>query len=168
MRTARSFSSGGYRFVVGFFSMTPSSLPRYGASGIPRPIHIAHTDPLDPSGALPIAPYDSDASRWKTLAWVDRRTGLPIRVTTDALDGELRPGFVRVKTYGDTLREYLTNPEAKSLGPDSAPVRADTVGLLRRRPVTGIQPIRRIGKEANHLDERTWGLDTDASQYLTE
>jgi hypothetical protein len=89
-------------------------------------------------------------------------------VTTDALDGDLRPGFVRVKTYGDTLRDYLANPEAKSLGPGGEPVRADSVGLLRRRPVSGIQPIRRIGKEANHLDERTWGLETDASRYLTE
>src|ERR1019366_8488498 len=39
MRTARSFSSGGYRFGGGFFSMTPSSLPRYEASGDPRPVH---------------------------------------------------------------------------------------------------------------------------------
>ena len=38
IRTARSFSSGGYRFAVAFFSVTPSSLPRYGASGDPRPV----------------------------------------------------------------------------------------------------------------------------------
>jgi len=38
MRTARSFSSDGYRFDVAFFSMTPSSFPRYRASGDPRPI----------------------------------------------------------------------------------------------------------------------------------
>jgi hypothetical protein len=38
IRTARSFSSGGYRFDVAFFSMTPSSLPRYGASKNPRPV----------------------------------------------------------------------------------------------------------------------------------
>src|SRR5450759_5937635 len=42
MRTARSFSSGGYRFDdVCFLSMTPYSLPRYGASGDPRPVQIA-------------------------------------------------------------------------------------------------------------------------------
>ena len=29
-----SFSSGGYRFDVAFFSMTPSSLPRYGATTV--------------------------------------------------------------------------------------------------------------------------------------
>jgi putative hydrolase of the HAD superfamily len=32
--------------VVGFFSMTPSSLPRYGASRIPRPIHNAYLSSL--------------------------------------------------------------------------------------------------------------------------
>jgi hypothetical protein len=31
--------TGGYRFDVAFFSMTPSSLPRYRASGDPRPVH---------------------------------------------------------------------------------------------------------------------------------
>src|SRR5664280_2635574 len=37
--TARSFNSGGYLFDVGrFSSMTPSSLPRYGVSGDPRPV----------------------------------------------------------------------------------------------------------------------------------
>jgi len=40
IRTARSFNSGGYRFDDARLSMTPSSLPRYGVSGIPRPVHI--------------------------------------------------------------------------------------------------------------------------------
>jgi hypothetical protein len=40
MRTARSFGSSGYLAVV-FFSMTPCSLPRYEASGHPRPVHLA-------------------------------------------------------------------------------------------------------------------------------
>jgi hypothetical protein len=129
---------------------------------------IAHTDPLDPSGALPIAPYNSDASRWQILAWVDRRTGLPIRVTTDPLDGDLRPGFVRVKTYGDTLRDYLVHPESKSLGPKGESTGADTRGVLRCRSVMGIRPVRYIGKEANHLGERLSGLETDPFDYVTE
>ena len=37
IRTALCFSSGGYRFAVAFFSMTPT-LPRFGTSGKPRPV----------------------------------------------------------------------------------------------------------------------------------
>ena len=55
MRTARSFSSGGYRFVVGLFSMTPSSLPRYEASRIPRPIHTGTPPSPSPPGSRSIS-----------------------------------------------------------------------------------------------------------------
>jgi hypothetical protein len=42
MRTARSFSSSGYRFwEPSPRGIAPSSLPRYGASKIPRPVQHA-------------------------------------------------------------------------------------------------------------------------------
>ncbi len=129
---------------------------------------LAHPDPLDPSGALPIAPYESDASKWSYLPWIDRRNGEPIEVTTQPLDGHLRPGVVRVRTYREVLAGYLTHPEAKSLGPDGEAVRRHTMGLLRRRPVQGVSPFQYIGKEGNRLEDRRSGLIAGPDEYRTE
>ena len=129
---------------------------------------LAHPDPLDPSGILPIAPYESNASRWDDLEWIDRRNGQRIGITTDALDGNERPGVVRVRTYGDVLASYLAHPEAKSLGPEGEPVGRRTVGVLGRRPVEAAPPLRYVGKEGNKLDDRISGLVGEPSDYRTE
>jgi len=129
---------------------------------------LAHPDPLDPSGALPIAPYEGDASRWGRLPWVDRRTGNPISVTVEPFDGNDRPGTVRVRTYRDVLVDYLGHPEAKSLAPDGTGGGSGTTGILRRRPVEGIPPVVRIGKEGNRLDDRLSGLVSGPEEYRTE
>jgi hypothetical protein len=129
---------------------------------------LAHPDPLDPSGALPIAPYESDASKWADLPWIDRRTGEPIRITTEPFDGTARPGIVRVRIYRDVLAAYLGHPESKSLGPNGEPVTRQTAGLLRRRGVDAIPPTVYIGKEANKLDERFNGLATGPEEYLAQ
>ena len=129
---------------------------------------LAHPDPLDPSGVLPVAPYEPHASKWTALAWVDRRTGEPVRVTTEPLDGTVRPGTVRVRTYGDVLNEYVRHPESKSLGPDGKPVGSRTAGLLQRRPVEALPPSVYIGKEGNKLDDRLSGLVTRPEDYRAE
>lgn len=129
---------------------------------------LAHPDPLDPSGALPIAPYERDTSKWAELPWSDRRNGESIAVTTEPLDGYVRSAVVRVQTYRDILAKYLSHPEAKSLGPDGKPVGCKTVGLLRRRPVEVLPPVRYIGKEGNRLDERITGLFTSQDEFQTE
>jgi hypothetical protein len=129
---------------------------------------LAHPDPLDQSSALPIAPFESDASKWGALRWIDRRTGGPIAITIDPFDGNERPGMVRVRTYRDVLINYVGHPEAKSLGPDGEPVSRQTVGLLHRRGLESVPPIRRIGKEANRLDDRVSGIVTDFDEYQTE
>ena len=126
---------------------------------------LAHPDPLDPSGALPVAPYESNPAKWADLDWIDRRTGQKVIVTTDPFDGTARPGVVRVRTYGDVVRAYLGRPEAKSLAPDGNPVTARTTGVLRRRSIEAAGPIVYVGKEGNRLDERLNGLVTDPSDY---
>ena len=74
------------------------------------------------------------------------------------------PGEVFVKTYRDVLADYRTHPEAKSLGPDGQPCHRQTVGLLSRRHVTPIPPLRHRGKEGNRIDEREAGVaDPDAT-----
>ncbi|MCU1358014.1 MAG: hypothetical protein JWM89_3432 [Acidimicrobiales bacterium] len=122
---------------------------------------IAHPDPLDPSSAQPIAPYDPDPANWTDLDWTDRRTGQPVRIRTKQADGTLRPGTVHVHTYRHLLARYHAHPEAKALAPDGGPVRPETTGLLRRRPVQAIQPVTYIGKEANDLEQRATGTSTD-------
>ena len=114
---------------------------------------LAHPDSLDPSPALPMTPFQRDASKWETNPWTDRRTGSPIRITTEPFDGMERKGTVRVRTYRDVLAQFLAHPEAKSLGPDGEPVARNTRGLLQRRPVEGILPVMRLGKESNKLDD---------------
>jgi hypothetical protein len=98
---------------------------------------LAHPDPLDQSGGLPIAPYESNASRWEGLDWIDRSSGKPIRITTEPFDGHERPGVVRVRTYGEVLAGYLTHPEAKSLGPAGQPVGRRTDAPPHRQCRTG-------------------------------
>ncbi len=129
---------------------------------------LAHPDSFDPSGALPIAPYESDPSKWGSLPWIDRRTGEPVTITTEPLDGHVRPGVVRVRTYRQVLTDYLAHPEPKSLGPEGEPVGRHTVGLLGRRPVEAVVPVRYIGKEGNRLEDRITGLVASPDEYRTE
>jgi hypothetical protein len=129
---------------------------------------LAHPDPLDPSGALPIAPYESDASRWVGLPWVDRRTGQPVRITTEPSDGHERTSVVRVRTYGGVLADYLAHPEAKSLCPDDGPVSRRSTGLLHRRPVAGLPVRLHVGKEGNRLEDRVTGLALGPDEFRTE
>jgi hypothetical protein len=126
---------------------------------------LAHVDPLDGTEALPIAPYESDASKWFELPWVDRQTSLPISITTDHSYGMVRPGIVRVKSYRDVLRDYLTHPEAKSLSPEGAHVTGSTTGILQRRPITPLGSIKLVGKESNKLEEREVGYLTEEHEY---
>lgn len=129
---------------------------------------LAHPHPLDASEALPIAPYESNPSKWDDLEWLDRRTGEPVSITIEPSHGTIRPGVVRVRTYRDVLNDYVGHPEAKSLGPDSRIVGRRTVGLLRRRPVEGVVPAMLIGKEGNRIDDRLSGLVTDTVEYRSE
>jgi hypothetical protein len=126
---------------------------------------LAHPDPLDPSESLPVAPYESNPSKWADLVWIDRRSGKRVTVTTEPFDGTARSGTVRIRTYRDVIRAYLAHPESKSLGPRGERVTARTTGLLRRRPIEAVEPMLYIGKEGNSLDDRLNGLLTDPSDY---
>lgn len=129
---------------------------------------IAYPDALNPCTAHPIAPYEPNPDRWHALDWIDRATGEPVTITTRPLDGHDRPATCRVRTYRDVLTGYRRHPEPKALAPDGQPVTGMTAGLLRRRPVQGIDPITYIGKEAHDLDNRTHGVitaDADTTVY---
>jgi hypothetical protein len=137
---------------------------------------IAHPLGLGPGDdSRPSAPYEGDSARWPELDWYDRRTGRPVRVLTIAAgdDAEARAhalarGDVPIRTLGDVLSQYRRRPEHKSLAPDAAPAGAETVGLLRRRPVRST-PVESelIGKEGNKLEERLTGEVLEQAEYQT-
>ncbi len=130
-------------------------------------LFLAHPDRLDLSDGLPVAPFETDPDQWLQLPWIDRNSGQPIRVTTAPIDGGLRESTVRIQSFRDVLARYLAHPEAKALGSDRRPVRPDTVGVLRRRPVHAITPAVCIGKEATDLEDHAIGLNRSEQQATT-
>jgi hypothetical protein len=104
---------------------------------------------------LLVTRYETDASKWTRLRWInvhDPKRTYSIRVGRE----RATPGssVVVVNTYRDVLADYRVHPEPKSLGPDGQPCDKGTVGLLQRRHVTPILPLRHRGKEGNRIDER--------------
>lgn len=65
------------------------------------------------------------------------------------------------------VTDYRVHPKAKSLDPDGQPCEKQTVGLLGRRHVTPIPPLRHRGKEGSRIDERNAGV-ADPNETHTE
>lgn len=143
---------------------------------------IAHPDPITstirpldgqdtPPIVRPVAPYETDATRWPELPWVDRRTGQPTNLTTltprdNLFDLTIQSGAVRVLTLEDVIRRFPHQPEHKSLAPNGDPADRNARGRLQRRPVESAPVLTDlIGKEANLLDERLTGQTTDPDDY---
>jgi hypothetical protein len=134
---------------------------------------VAHSGALDrgelTNRFLLVARHERDRSKWTRLRWVNVhdpqrtysiRTGRPHNT----------PGrtVVVVNTYRDVLADYRTHPEPKALGPDGKPCDKQTVGLLGRRHITPIMPLRHRGKEGQWIDQREAGvadLDTIHTEY---
>jgi len=67
------------------------------------------------------------------------------------------PGF-HPFTYAHEIKEYVTHPEAKSLGPDGNPCREETRGILQRAHITAGQ-IHYVDKETSSM----WSQSDDLS-----
>jgi hypothetical protein len=134
---------------------------------------VAHSGALDrgqlTSRFLLVTRYEKDPSKWTRLRWInvyDPSHSYNIR----SGKAHSTPGSttVVVKTYRDVLADYRVHPEAKSLGPDGEPCDKQTVGLLSRRHVTPILPLRHRGKEGQWIDQREAGVgdpDTTHTEY---
>ena len=124
--------------------------------------------PADDDRIVLVAPYERGPAKWIRQDWVNRFNGRPYRITTEPSNGRVRPGLVTVKTFNDTILDYATHPEPKSIGPDGTPCDRTTIGILARRPVTPTI-IQHIGKESNRLEEAQLGLldasDEPLNQY---
>lgn len=95
-----------------------------------------------------IAPFEKDPAEWMDMGWIDRYSGQVFPVTTEE---HTLAGEVAVKPYEHVYEEYLAHPETKNLGPEGELCRAETRGLLQRRPVEVIW-VEVIGKESNELE----------------
>ena len=117
--------------------------------------------PADDQRVVLIAPYERDSSSWTEQTWINRFNGRTYNITTKPSAGLVRPGLLTVKTYCDTILDYATHPEPKSLAADGEPSDRTMIGLLARRPVTPTI-VQHIGKESNRLEDAQLGL-LDAS-----
>ncbi len=128
---------------------------------------LGHPPNVDPQRFHLIAPFNKDARQWRKLRWIERYSRKSYTIATN---GQPSVNVVRVKSYGDVLREYATHPEPKSLGPDGTPCTRLTKGLLRQRPVEAL-PFGDglsvyIGKESNRLEDVQAGLVQDVGDVL--
>jgi hypothetical protein len=126
---------------------------------------FGHPLGVDPERFHLIAPYETNATRWRTMQWIDRYSGQGYQIMTHGPHG--RRGVARVKNYGDVLREYEYHPEAKRADARGGVAGKQTIGLLRRRHVR-IGQIHYIGKESNKLEEVESGVIHDPRSVYTE
>jgi hypothetical protein len=112
----------------------------------------------NPERFLLVAPYETDPRLLPGLDWRNvydphRKQWHPYTVRPGDPPREVvRDGDIHVKTFRDVLDDYRDHPEPKSLGPDGLPCHRETLGLLRRRPITVAGTPHTIGKEGHGLD----------------
>ncbi len=113
----------------------------------------------------PIGPYESDSRKWRRLPWVDLHTGKPVRLTWAREASGLVTRAIRVQTYRDVLRRYVTHPEAKAAGLDGEPCGPHTTGELSRLHAH-IERTVHVGKESHELEEVQAGLTLPDATYV--
>jgi hypothetical protein len=103
---------------------------------------------------LLLGPFVKNATRWRTMPYVNIYDGKVHTLDPPTL-------LAVVHTFDLMFAQYWRHPEFKSLAPDGSPCKADTLGLLKRCPVTATG-FHFIGKET----ERGWEQDDDVSTLL--
>ena len=109
----------------------------------------------DPKQFTLITGFTRDPGKWLRVPYTNVCDGKHYEL---ALKQTTQLNKAVSQTLGYVLRQYLTHPESKSLGPDGKPSAANTKGLLQRAHVASGQ-FRFIGKEA----DRRWEQGEDLS-----
>ncbi len=118
---------------------------------------------IEPERFRLTAPFESDQTKWESAKCVnigDPKDGRSYGLTTSFASFEFGKKAV-VETFDNLLYRYRQHPEAKSLGPDGEPCKADTRGLLGRSHIVAGRH-RRIGKES----DRRWEEGDDLESLL--
>jgi hypothetical protein len=105
-----------------------------------------------------IAPFSGNPADWTGKPWKD----LHYAASPEYAMGQ----DFNVKTFRHVIREFITHPEVKSLGPDQMPCAALTAGLLSRRTVRPSM-IKGIGKESNRLEDQIQHV-AELNEVLTD
>lgn len=126
------------------------------------PIYLPNEEGIDPDKFRLLAAFNPDIAQWTKIRWTNTYTSQSYRITTAKRSGKRT---ARVKSYRDFLREYIRHPEHKRLAP-SGRCEAETVGLLRERPVYAAECVA-IGKEAHRLEEVESGQVKDLDEVET-
>ena len=126
---------------------------------------LGHPVGVDPERFHLLAQFESDATRWCELQWIDQYSGKTFVITTDGAHGGRHTA--RVKSYADVLREYEFHAEAKCADFSGTECKRQTVGVLKRRHVT-IESVRYIGKESNKLEDVAEQTIDDPRSVYTE
>lgn len=100
---------------------------------------------------LLICAFSSDQERWIDLECINVHDGKKYRMVDCKEVDKIPENTVFPSQFARLLIDYQEHPEAKSLGPDGNPCKADTRGLLRRAHVIAGE-IRYVGKET----DRKW------------
>jgi len=88
--------------------------------------------------------------------WYELRSGELLKITTVDQAGQITPGQVAVKSYGDVARDYAVHPESKFVAAAGSPCLRTTIGILERRSVSADRA-EYIGKEGNRISARVEG-----------
>lgn len=110
-----------------------------------------------------VAPYETDASRWLAMSWIEKYTTVAYRITTNPLAD---PDAIVVRTIGGEVDRYRAHPESKSADADGNACGPSTTGLLQRRPVL-VERLVYVGKESTRMEEVDQGLITDWDDIRT-
>jgi hypothetical protein len=122
-----------------------------------RPYNFAMSPVLVNLSARPIillGCFEKDSTKWSKMSFVDIHSGTVHTLNPPTL-------LALPQTFEMVFSQYSRHPEHKSLARNGTLCQPDTVGLLRRYPVTATN-FRLIGKEA----ERAWEQSEDISTLL--
>ena len=113
----------------------------------------------------PIAPHESNSTKWLRLKWIDLHSRNGYGIITTGFRGTRQTA--RVKAYGDILRVYEFHLESKCSDANENPGGKQTVGLLYRWHIR-IEHIACIGKESNRFEDVESGLIHSEQSVYTE
>jgi len=89
-----------------------------------------------------VAPFSKKPETWLKRPYTEINSG-----DTVHLGSEWRGSALRPQRLSSVIWRHYLHPEDKSLAPDGTPCGPFTRGLLRRRPIRAMQPLRYVGKE---------------------
>jgi hypothetical protein len=109
-----------------------------------KPYNFAQSPILidPPSDCTLIAPSSKHPEQWLAREYTEVHSGKKLKLYDRYRGKQLKP-----QTLSNVIWRHFLHPEAKSLGPDGKPCGVDTKGLLERRPIQAMKPLRFIGKE---------------------